>query len=223
MKKNGLYLIFLLIVLGEMAAIIFKIRGLAFICKPLLVPAIALIFFIQAKNAGKKILWLMASALFFSWGGDVLLMLGYFQPGLASFLFAQISYIFLFLHLNSLYEGCPFLKRRPAWLSLYVVYGAIIYLVLFSRLDLILKPAVFIYMCALITMSAMALNRYGKVGNNSFYPTFIGSSLFVASDSLIAINKFLAPIPYEGLLIMGTYIAAQYLIMKGVLKQVETA
>lgn len=39
--------------------------------------------------------------------------------------------------------------------------------------------------------------------------------------SKIAINKFLTPIPYEGVFVMPTYISAKYLIMRGLLKKYE--
>ena len=40
----------------------------------------------------------------------------------------------------------------------------------------------------------------------------IGAILFVFSDSVIAINKFVSPVPDERFLIMATYYAAQLLI-----------
>jgi uncharacterized membrane protein YhhN len=76
-------------------------------------------------------------------------------------------------------------------------------------------------MLALLGMSAMALNRKGNGHPKSFTYVFIGSVLFVLSDSMIAINKFFHPIQNEGILIMSTYIAAQFLIMRGILKQFE--
>jgi hypothetical protein len=41
------------------------------------------------------------------------------------------------------------------------------------------------------------------------------------SDSTIAINKFLQPIPQSGLLIMSTYMAAQWLIVEGLIRHQE--
>jgi len=41
--------------------------------------------------------------------------------------------------------------------------------------------------------------------------------LFLLSDSMIAFNKFNSDIPLAGFLIMITYIAAQYLIMRGLI------
>ena len=67
----------------------------------------------------------------------------------------------------------------------------------------------------------MALNRFGNGHPISFSLVFTGSLLFVFSDTMIAVNRFLTPIPYEGILIMTTYISAQYLIMRGLLKQYE--
>ena len=96
-----------------------------------------------------------------------------------------------------------------------------VYTLLYNHLDAVLQIAVFVYMVALLSMSAMALNRFGNGHPISFSLVFIGSLLFVVSDTMIAINKFLVAIPYEGLLIMITYISAQYLIMRGLLKQYQ--
>ena len=51
----------------------------------------------------------------------------------------------------------------------------------------------------------------------SFKLVFIGSLLFLLSDSMLAFNKFHSEIPLAGFLIMLTYIAAQYLIMRGLI------
>jgi uncharacterized membrane protein YhhN len=39
----------------------------------------------------------------------------------------------------------------------------------------------------------------------------------VISDSIIAFNKFLSPIPMSAVLIMSTYIVGQFFIAKGIL------
>ena len=72
-----------------------------------------------------------------------------------------------------------------------------------------------------MAMSAMALNRYKTVPKTSFSFVFLGSVLFVISDTFIALHKFLMPIPGERLIVMPTYMAAQFLIMWGILKQFE--
>jgi uncharacterized membrane protein YhhN len=50
-----------------------------------------------------------------------------------------------------------------------------------------------------------------------FQSVLIGALLFIASDSILAFNKFYQPIPYASLLIMVTYLAAQYGIVWGIL------
>jgi uncharacterized membrane protein YhhN len=38
------------------------------------------------------------------------------------------------------------------------------------------------------------------------------------SDSILALNKFAIDIPQEGLLVLSTYVLAQFLIMQGLIK-----
>ena len=133
----------------------------------------------------------------------------------------RVFYVFLFLRTINLSGKKSFLKKKPVWLIAYIAYGIVIYIILFPHLDGVLKPAVLIYVLAILSMSSMALNRLENGHPKSFTLVFVGSLFFVASDSMIAINRFLVPIPYEGLLIMSTYIGAQYLIMRGILMQYE--
>jgi uncharacterized membrane protein YhhN len=42
-----------------------------------------------------------------------------------------------------------------------------------------------------------------------------GALFFVVSDSLLAINKFVLPLPYSGVLVLGTYYSAQECILLG--------
>lgn len=43
----------------------------------------------------------------------------------------------------------------------------------------------------------------------------IGSLLFYFSDSVIAYNKFVGPVPFEPFLILGAYYPAQFCIVAG--------
>ena len=82
-----------------------------------------------------------------------------------------------------------------------------------------MRPVILLYALSLMGMSMMALNRRGRVNPSSFRYVFTGSVLFLASDSMIAINKFTAEIPMAGFWIMITYITAQYLIMRGLVQE----
>jgi uncharacterized membrane protein YhhN len=50
---------------------------------------------------------------------------------------------------------------------------------------------------------------------------FTGAILFMVSDSLIAITKFLSGFDLAGLAIMSTYMGAQFLIIEGLLAHRE--
>lgn len=226
MKKFLIHFLFLVIVAGDLIGVLLQVKWMDYSFKPLILIWIGLYFFVQSKNMDKKVVQLALFAFGFSWLGDVLLMFSgkafiFFIAGLSAFLVTQIIYVFLFLRTINLSGKKPFLKKKPYLLLAYTAYGLILYAVLFDQLEMLLRIAVFIYMLALLGMSTMALNRYGNGHPVSFTYVFIGSLLFVVSDTMIALNKFLIAIPYEGVLIMVTYISAQYLIMRGLLKQYE--
>jgi uncharacterized membrane protein YhhN len=64
-----------------------------------------------------------------------------------------------------------------------------------------------------------AVNRYEKVSRLSYWIVLAGAILFVLSDSGIAFSKFIHPFSGTSLLIMSTYVAAQYLIVAGFIMQ----
>lgn len=225
MKKTLLHLLFIIIVIGDLVGEYLQMPSLDHIFKPLIMLWIGSYFYMHSRGIDQKVVKLALSAFVASWAGDLFLMFSeqflYFVLGIASFLTAQVFYVFLFLRTIELSGKKSFLKKKPVWLTVYMVYGIIIYILLFPHLDGVLKVAVFIYILAIMSMSSMALNRLGNGHPRSFTLVFAGSLLFLASDSMIAINRFLVTIPYEGLLIMSTYIGAQYMIMRGILMQYE--
>ena len=75
-----------------------------------------------------------------------------------------------------------------------------------------------LYALTLLTMGIWAHKRRGATSSASFLMVSAGALLFVLSDSMIAINKFTIEVPAERLLVMSTYIIAQYLIIQGLLK-----
>jgi uncharacterized membrane protein YhhN len=226
MKRALAYILFLIIFIGDLVGEFYQIKWIDYSFNPFIMIYIAGYFLANSKNIDKKVVQFALFAFLFSWMGDMLLMFVekgkmFFILGLASFLVAQIGYVFLFLRTINLSGKKPFLKKKPYFLIAYIAFGLIVYIALYEQLDTVLRVAVFVYMTALLSMSAMALNRFGNGHPISFSLVFIGSLLFVFSDTMIAINRFLTPVPYEGILIMTAYISAQYLIMRGLLKQYE--
>jgi len=225
MKKILLHLVFIIVVFGELAGAYLHNANLDHFFKPLLLIWIGTYFLLFSKGIDKEVVWLASLGFLFSWFGDLFMMKAgeflYFVLGIGSFLVAQVLYIFLFLRTINLSGKKPFLKKKPVWLIPFIAYGLLVYIILYPQLDNVLRVAILIYVVAILAMSAMALNRYGNGHPISFSLVFTGSLFFVFSDTMIAMNRFLMPIPYERLIIMASYILAQYLIMRGLLKQYE--
>jgi len=160
------------------------------------------------------------AAMAFSFLGDTLLMYEnisslYFIFGLAAFLISHVFYIFSYRQhrWDSSVNQLQGLQRLRLAFPI-ILAGTGLVVVLYPTLGE-LKIPVMLYAIVLVTMVLNALFRYGRTNNNSFTTAFAGSVLFMVSDSLLAVNKFYTAISYAGLLIMITYIAAQYLIVTG--------
>jgi alkylglycerol monooxygenase len=156
---------------------------------------------------------LLLAALVFSLAGDVWLMLpgNYFIPGLASFLVAHVFYIAL------LRQGQGWFPNRRA-LGTVAAVGAGMYAIVWPGLgDPVLKMAVAAYVTVIACMAAQALGRASMVGDSASRWVAAGACVFMVSDSLIAINKFVAPVPLAPLWILATYYLAQMLIVHNVL------
>jgi uncharacterized membrane protein YhhN len=222
MKKNTsllLHLIFAVIVIIELTGRLMDNIQMEYFVKPLIMIWMAVYFLLYKKKSSFTVLVLVA--FFFSWMGDNFLMLSgknelFFFAGVGGFFFAQLSYIYTFTKFSEK-GGRGKLQKNP-WLSLlFLAYVAGMLALLLPGLEGLMKPIITIYALSLILMSMMALNRSGRVGAMSFKLVFFGSILFLISDSMIAFNKFHSEIPLAGFLIMITYIAAQYLIMRGLI------
>lgn len=224
MKKHFFVALLTLSIIGVFLGIIFNIKWFDYIFKPLIMISIAGHFVLHSKLIKKNIVLLGLFAFLFSFFGDIFMMLTekgmlFFMLGLFSFLVAQLIYGYLFFQSVKIENREGFLKRKYFFLIIYIIYGGIIFSLILPQLNLGLKIAIFIYMFAISTMSALALNRYRVVSYVSFVLVFIGSVLFIISDTLIAFDTFYHSIPFHRLYTMSSYIAAQYLIMTGILKQ----
>jgi uncharacterized membrane protein YhhN len=213
-QKRHSYLFWLLALL-DLAGIAADIELLHYVAKPLLMPALLLLLaFTRNGSAGKN---LLMAGLFFSWTGDVLLMLEdrdplFFIFGLASFLTTHILYIIYFLRIRS--ANASLLKRQPLYIALVLAYGISLVWQLYPYLG-DLKIPVIIYAAVICSMLLCSIHIFPKVNKKAALYFWMGATAFVISDSLLAINKFYQPFAYAGVLIMLTYCAAQYFIVRG--------
>lgn len=129
-----------------------------------------------------------------------------FIPGLISFLCAHLVYIY------ALRE--PFAKLFPL---IGVVVGAYMYAVLGKLIPAAepdLRIPVAVYGTAIGTMAFLAINRAfsAKYTMTSKLFALLGALTFVASDTVLAFNKFYSPIADAKTIVMLTYYAGQTLI-----------
>lgn len=186
-------------------------------------PLAALAFRAQRESPAKAhgVEWLrdrdnviLGIALAFSSLGDALLDLDPERPfinGLLAFLVAHLIYILLFVR-NWIWP------LRPKRWQLALVAAVLIYSMLLSQW---LAPSlgavageVMIYVCVITVMAMSAI-----LAGFSKPWVYMGVILFLISDSILAINKFKAPVPLGGYLVWATYCLAQYGIAIGFLRE----
>ena len=177
----------------------------------LLMPLLAAALWEETSTPRGRLVSLTLLALGFSWLGDTaprlvdgdpafLLMVGFF-------LLAQVCYIVAFLpyHHHSLLH-----VHRP-WLAAYVV--AVVGLVaacVGGAADMLVP--VLVYGACLGTMAVLSTGLNGYAG--------VGGAVFLVSDGLIALESFVPGfgLPAQGFWVMATYVAAQLLLVAGVLR-----
>ncbi|MGE7944371.1 lysoplasmalogenase [Lysinibacillus xylanilyticus] len=196
----GLYYIFFFSQIAESLKLVFKVIPMLLI----------IILAATQKNLGiKKYQLLIIIGLVFCMVGDYTLQ--WFLIGLTSFLIGHIFYIFAFSSTNE--------RQVPTWAKIVLlVYGAsmAVWIVgtVFSSGDVVLGFAVIAYVSVILTMGWTAIQT------GSTFAT-IGALLFIASDSYLAVDKFVMPLPFSHEFIMLTYYSAQILIALSILQYSE--
>jgi sterol desaturase/sphingolipid hydroxylase (fatty acid hydroxylase superfamily)/uncharacterized membrane protein YhhN len=148
----------------------------------------------------------LVAGLVFSLAGDCFLMLtGFFIPGLVAFLVAHLCYIAAFR------QGVGGLPSRRA-VAVTLGFGIAMYAFLFPRLDPVLKVAVAAYVAVISVMAAQAIGRALVLRDASAVAVAVGACFFMASDSLLAVNRFAVPLPMAQFWVLATYYVAQILI-----------
>lgn len=154
------------------------------------------------------------TALIFALLGDVFLLFesdDFFKLGLGCFLLMQILYTIHFLKDRS---NDP----KKTLITSIIVYGigTIVISTLWSGLGSLQIP-VLVYCIAICTMVTSAIIR--KKHLPGYNILVLGVILFLISDAVLAFAKFGSPFNGQKYLIMGTYMAAQYLIVRSVLER----
>jgi uncharacterized membrane protein YhhN len=215
--------LFICLLLADLTAVLLASKPLEYVFKPAVMLALGIYFYQKTKNGiDKKQRNRVLFGAFFSLLGDVFLMFsGGFIFGLAAFLTAHIFYISAFYLDNN---GFIFKKSdRILPATGILAYGVVFLSIVLPKVENALLLPVAIYGITILTMLLTALNRWKSVEKTTFQWVFLGAIIFVISDSLLAINRFVQPFNFSGFGIMLTYGIGQFLIINGVLKGMKFA
>ena len=189
------------------------------ISKALFLPTLIIYLYVQpnvTNKPGKNIVML---GLFGSFLGDVFLISkSLFIPGMFAFMMTHVCNILFFSKLYSPKQ--PKSKIVLVSTFLLVCFCVFINFQLSGGMGNLIYP-VLVYMALISSAALMAIhisnNKATKIIANNFW--IPGMLFFLASDSILAFNKFdwsrNSPVENIGLVIMITYGLAQFLFVKG--------
>jgi uncharacterized membrane protein YhhN len=187
-----------------------------FVFKPLTTLLIIAYAWPRGRSCPDTRRWVLAG-LMLSLCGDVALLWPQqgFLFGLVSFLLAHLAYLWAFTR-----RGVR-LAARPLPFVVYAAVAAAILWQLWPGVPAGLRLPVLAYVLCLASMAAQAavlgLQPGGLAGDDGGrhrrgVVLALGGALFLASDALLATNKFAMPLPLSGLWILASYWLAQWCI-----------
>lgn len=215
-------IIFFIVVIIELFGEFKENSKIIYMSKPLLMPLLILFYIFGVVEAASivQVDWLIVIALIGGMGGDIFLMLKdedkWFLPGMGSFLINQIFYIiFFFLSITDY-------AALNLW-GLLLIIPALLILVFtvprFISKTEDMKIPVIIYMAAILLMHISALLRIAdlRLLGLPFILIYIGSLSFIFSDASLAVDKWAGEFKNSRVIIISTYILAQFYIVLGAL------
>ncbi|CAM5558424.1 Lysoplasmalogenase OS=Streptomyces alboniger OX=132473 GN=CP975_07650 PE=3 SV=1 [Streptomyces alboniger] len=202
----GLFLgAFGLAVVGDLGALLAGSDPAHAVFKPLLMPLLAA--YVMTRGGPRPLL----AALLLGWGGDTLLLFdadAAFLAGMGCFAAGHVCYLVLFARYGdrNRYRGA----RGAALVAGYAAALVVTVALLWPDLPADLRVPVAGY-SLLLTAMALGATAPGPA-------TAAGGALFLLSDTLIATGVAEWPqLPRPDFAIMLTYVAAQFLLARGVL------
>jgi len=168
-------------------------------------------YYVNSKSLNK----LFVAGLFFSFLGDVLL-LGtgelYFILGLLFFLIAHVFYILMVLKLLKKTQISQILIASVPYLLVFIALINVLYSGLGE-----MKIPVIVYAITISVFGMTSLILFLQNKTNTTFLLVLGVLIFITSDAVLALNMFYEKQTFYPLLIMLTYVIAQFLICKFVL------
>ena len=198
MYSRSLYIPSVMAVVFFLLGLFYDIQLLRLLTKP--VPILILIVLLRQHHPRARVL---LGALIFSVLGDIILELPTLLPfaaGLASFLIAHILYIRCFLARTGTYIWWP-------TIPILLYCGSLFFWMRPGLGSLLIPVALYI-----LVISTMLWSACVYAYNHRHFLPLVGAIVFAVSDSMIAINRFIAEFDGARYGIIITYWIAQYLI-----------
>jgi uncharacterized membrane protein YhhN len=197
------------------------------ITKGILMPLLLIYYLVNASrhhHLPSRIITVIAFVL--AWAGDIFLLKtdeASFITGLVLFLLMHVAYLIYFARIHGLF---PIKKPQNVWLPAFLVgiYAAgIMTILLADEGAQKLKLPLLAYMIVLSLMFVFACNVRGSKKAGSLSPEYFipGAALFIISDSILGLNKFIWQEQIVGIAVILTYGYAQHLLVHGFIKHVK--
>ncbi len=211
-------ILFFIVAIIELFAEYKENKKIKYLSKPLLMPLLILFYIFGAIEGASisQIDWLIVVALISGCAGDIFLMLEneekWFLFGMVAFLMNQIFYIISF------FLSISDIMNFDIW-GLFLLGPAILVLIFtvprFIKKTEDMKIPVLVYLVAILIMHIAAILRLAEFSGFPFIFVYVGSISFIFSDACIATNKWAGEFTNARLIIMTTYIMAQFYITLG--------
>jgi uncharacterized membrane protein YhhN len=189
---------------ADWLAVADRLHRLEYFVKPAALFALIAVALTLTPHIGAR-RWAFVVALAFSVVGDVFLMLprDYFVAGLGSFLLAHVAYI-VGLRIGATELRPLVVSAIPVAVVAAVVGGRVLHSLRETRPALVAPVSAYIGVLAVMVAAALATGEPLAA---------FGAVFFMASDSLIAWNAFVTPLPWAPVTIMVTYHVAQAMLV----------
>jgi len=210
-KIKVAFFVFIVVSIVDFIGIFFKIPILIFIFKPFILLSLLVLYSLSVSIKNK---WYLL-ALVFSFFGDVFLMFTgqlYFIAGLISFLIAHVLFIKI---VTSKIQKYSWLKVFSSIIPFLIIFSLLIFNLKDSLHEMLLP--VIIYGLTISIFGVVSLIDFLNTRSKKSLIMFSGAVVFMLSDSVLAIDKFYFEEDINKIVIMFTYVLAQYLIYRSMI------
>lgn len=207
--------VFLIVSILDIIAVAMDYPVMQAVFKPMIMLSLMAAYYFSVTKINPWYLLAMA----FSFLGDVLLMdkNNLFLAGIAAFLGTQLIYIFI------IKKRLKKSRARDLLISIvpFLIFYSLLISVLQKNLGTLTVP-VMVYGMAISIFGMAALLLYLQNKNSITRMLLMGAILFIVSDSMIALQKFHAARTWYPVVIMATYVMAQFLIFRFMIASEKT-